>query len=108
LADLERILYFDINLNSAGNEKLKKALSQAIDKKHLLHMKFSFIGNDVRTGEQVAFAKYYDSNDLLYGTTFLNVYSWDTNGRRKDFRWKNFERIGEMDAERKEQFYKRD
>ena len=48
--------------------------------------------------------EYYDSNDLLYGTTFLNVYSWDTNGRRKDFRWKNFERIEEMDAQLIEQF----
>ncbi len=104
LPDLERILYYDIDLNAPGNGKLKKALGKAIEQKSRLHMKFSFIGTDIRTGEQVAFAKYYDSNDLRYGTTFLNVYSWDTNGRRKDFRWKNFERIGEMDAQRIEQF----
>ena len=100
LADLERILYFDIDLNAGASVKLKKALSHAIEQKLRLHMKFSFIGTDIRTGEQVAFAKYYNSNDLRYGTTFLNVYSWDTNGRRKDFRWKNFERIGIMDTER--------
>jgi hypothetical protein len=29
---------------------------------------------------------------------FLNVYSWDANGHRKDFRWKNFERIEPMEA----------
>jgi hypothetical protein len=104
LPDLERILYFDINLNIPGNEKLRKALSQALENKHLLHMSFSFIGNDIRTGEQVAFAKYYDSNDLEFGTSFLNVYSWDTNGRRKDFRWKNFERIGKLEAQKAEQF----
>jgi hypothetical protein len=104
LADLERILYFDIHLNSPGNEKLKKALIHAIENKYLLHMKFSFIGNDIRTGEQVAFAKYYDSRDLKFGTLFLNVYSWDTNGQRKDFRWKNFERIGVMDPQRIGQF----
>lgn len=104
LPDLERILYYDIHLNAAGNEKLKKALIQAIENKYLLHMKFSFIGNDIRTGEQVAFAKYYNSNDLRYGTTFLNVYSWDVDGRRKDFHWKNFERIGEMDVKLTEQF----
>ena len=71
-------------------------------------MKFSFIGTDIRTGEQVAFAKYYDSNDLRYGTSFLNVYSWDNNGRRKDFRWKNFEKIGEMDPQKIEHFNKQD
>src|ERR1035438_7976681 len=96
LPDLERILYYDIKLNVSANGSLMKALSKAIVQKSRLHMKFSFIGTDIGSGEQVAFAKYYDSNDLRYGTTFLNVYSWDTNGRRKDFRWKNFERIGEM------------
>jgi hypothetical protein len=108
LPDLERILYFDIDLNASRNGKLQKALSKAISQKTRLHMKFSFIGTDIRTGEQVAFAKYYDSNDLRYGTTFLNVYSWDTNGRRKDFRWKNFEKIGEMDGRMIEQFNNQD
>jgi len=108
LADLERILYFDIDLNAPGSGKLKKALSHAIEQKLRLHMKFSFIGTDIRSGEQVAFAKYYDTNNLKFGTTFLNVYSWDPNGRRKDFRWKNFERIGKMDTQKIAQFNKTD
>jgi len=63
----------------------------------MLHMKFSFIGNDIKTGEQVAFAKYYSSRDLAFGKIFLNVYSWDDNGRRVNFRWSNFERIEPME-----------
>ncbi len=102
--DLERILYYDINLNDAKNHKLKDALHNAIFKDLQLHMKFSFIGNDIRTGEQVAFAKYYESSDLRFGKTFLNVYSWDANGHRKDFQWKNFERIEEMDVKLQEGF----
>jgi Ion channel len=102
--DLERILYYDINLDDPKHHKLKEILNKAISKGLLLHMKFSFIGNDIRTGEQVAFAKYYDSSDLRFGKTFLNVYSWDANGHRKDFVWKNFERIEEMDASLQEQF----
>jgi hypothetical protein len=62
-------------------------------------MKLSVIGNDINTGEQVAFAKFYDSSDLVFGKTFLNVYSWDANGHRKDFQWKNFERIEPMEPE---------
>ena len=96
--DLERILYYDINLDDAKNHKLKDVLRKAISHNLRLHMKFSFIGNDIRTGEQVAFAKYYDSSDLRFGKTFLNVYSWDADGHRKDFQWKNFERIEEMDV----------
>ncbi|MEI7726871.1 MAG: hypothetical protein WCK09_17305 [Bacteroidota bacterium] len=60
-------------------------------------MKFSFIGNDIKTGEQVAYAKYYDSRHLSFGKMFLNVYSWDPNGRRRNFRWGNFERIETME-----------
>ena len=84
-------------MNNPGNIKLRRSLQEAIQKKSLLHMKFSFIGNDIKTGEQVAYAKYYDSRQLSFGKMFLNVYSWDPNGRRKNFRWGNFERIEPMD-----------
>jgi len=104
LPDLEKILYYDINLDDANNRSLREAIRDALSKRTLLHMKFSFIGNDIKTGEQVAFAKYYDSRHLYFGKMFLNVYSWDNNGRRKNFRWGNFERIEEMDAKVKEEF----
>ena len=93
LPDLERILYFDIDLHLSENRKLHEALRKSLKSKTRLHMKFSFIGNDIRTGEQVAYARYYDSGQLKFGKTFMNVYSWDVNGRRKDFKWKNFEKI---------------
>jgi hypothetical protein len=104
LPDLEKILYYDINLDDANNRSLREAIRDALSKRILLHMKFSFIGNDIKTGEQVAFAKYYDSRHLCFGKMFLNVYSWDTNGRRKNFRWGNFERIEEVDSKVKEEF----
>jgi len=99
LPDLERILYFDINLDETKNRKLKDALIKSRKGKYRLHMKLSVIGNDIKTGEQVAFAKFYDSSDLFFGKMFLNVYSWDANGHRKDFRWKNFERIEPMEPD---------
>ena len=105
LPDLERILYFDIDLNQPENQKLKQGLTQSLANKSLLHMKFSFIGNDIRTGDQVAFARYFDSGHLRFGTIFLNVYSWDINGRRKDFHWRNFEKIGPMEQKQVGAFY---
>jgi hypothetical protein len=96
LPDLERILYYDIDLLAEDNQKLTSALRDTIKNKTLFHMKFSFIGNDIRTGEQVAYAKYYDTALLKFGTTFSNVYSWDVNGHRTNYRWKNFERIDTM------------
>jgi hypothetical protein len=97
LPDLEKILYYDMNLDDPANQPLRTAISDALANKTLLHMKFSFIGNDIKTGEQVAFAKYYNSRQLSFGKMFLNVYSWDPNGRRKNFHWKNFERIEPME-----------
>jgi hypothetical protein len=106
LPDLEKILYYDLNLDDPGNRPLKTALREALDKGTLLHMKFSFIGNDIKTGEQVAYAKYFVSNQLSFGTTFMNVYSWDVNGRRKNFRWRNFEQIEPMEQKNIENFFK--
>ena len=99
LPDLERILYYDINLDEPENRKLRITLQDALRGSYTLHMKLSVIGNDIKTGEQVAYAKYYDSADLLFGKMFLNVYSWDANGHRKDFQWKNFERIEPLEPE---------
>ena len=107
LPDLERILYFDIDLHQTDNQKLRQALIDAMNNKTLLHMKFSFIGNDIRTGDQVAFAKYFDSGHLRFGTIFLNVYSWDIKGRRTDFRWRNFEKIGPMEQNHISAFYEK-
>ena len=104
LPDLEKILYYDIDLEDPAHQALRSAIQDALVNGTLLHMKFSFIGNDIKTGEQVAFAKYYDSRHLSFGKMFLNVYSWDVNGRRKNFRWGNFERIEEMDAGRAQAF----
>jgi hypothetical protein len=104
--DIEKIQYYDINLDDPKNHKLKEALHQAVYKGLRLHMKFSFIGNDINSGEQIAFAKYYGVSDLKFGKTFRNVYSWDASGHRKDFQWKNFERIEEMEDVLKEKFRK--
>jgi hypothetical protein len=99
LPDLEKILYYDLDLDEPASQPLREAICDALMKGMLLHMKFSFIGNDIKTGEQVAFAKYYDSRHLSFGMMFMNVYSWDPNGRRKNFRWGNFERIAPMQKE---------
>ncbi len=104
LPDLEKILYYDLNLDVPANLALRSAITDALHNKTLLHMKFSFIGNDIKTGEQVAYAKYYDSRHLSFGKMFLNVYSWDPNGRRKNFRWRNFEKIEEMEKKHIDQF----
>jgi len=105
LPDLEKILYYDINLNDPANQSLKTAILDALQNGTLLHMKFSFIGNDMKTGEQVAYAKYYDSRKLRFGKMFMNIYSWDINGRRKNFKWKNFERIETMEEKVKNHFF---
>jgi hypothetical protein len=104
MADLERILYFDINLDDPANTALRDALKQALAGEINLHMKFSFVGNNVRHGDQVAFTKYYDTSHIRFGTMFQNVYSWDESGHRTDFRWKNFERIDEMPDIQKNSF----
>ena len=105
LPDLEKILYYDLDLDDPEVGNLRKALVEAIENGSLLHMKFSFIGNDIKTGEQVAYAKYYDSRHLSFGKMFLNVYSWDTNGRRVNFHWGNFERIEGMDKDLERKFF---
>ncbi len=104
MADLERILYFDINLDDPANLKLKESLQRALSKDINLHMKFAFIGNDIRTGDQVAHAAFYSSDDLRFGTMFLNVYSWDSGGQRSNFQWRNFEKIALLDEEMTESF----
>lgn len=104
LPDLEKILYYDIDLDDGDCKALRTAIKTALAGGALLHMKFSIIGNDIKTGEQVAFARYYDSRHLAFGKMFLNVYSWDVNGRRKNFRWANFERIEGMDEKIAEGF----
>lgn len=92
-SDLENILYIDINLDEPASAKLRRALIDSLDGTINLHMKYSFIGNDLRTGEQVAHAAYYNSSMLRFGKVFENVYSWDQHGRRVNFRWSNFEKI---------------
>jgi hypothetical protein len=99
LPDLEKILYYDIDLEDPSTLQLRTTMIASLKGGNLLHMKFSFIGNDIKTGEQVAYAQYYDSRHLSFGKMFLNVYSWDVNGRRKNFKWGNFERIETMEKD---------
>ena len=99
MADLERILYFDLNLDDPMCVPLRNALIDACTGGEQLHMKFNFIGNDIRSGEQVAHAVYYNSDNIGFGTLFQNVYSWDIRGHRTNYRWKNFEVIEPISAE---------
>ena len=108
MADLERILYYDIYLDDPGARKLYQALTDALNGKLLLHIKYAFIGNDISTGEQVAHAVYYDSHRIKFGRMFDNVYSWDERGRRVNFRWKNFEKIEPLEEEFKREFVARE
>jgi hypothetical protein len=71
LPDLEKILYYDLDLDNDASRPLRQAIVDALTNGTLLHMKFSFIGNDIKTGEQVAYAQYYDSRHLAFGTMFL-------------------------------------
>ena len=93
MSDLENILYFDIALDASSAIPLRLALTEALGGGRTLHMKFNFIGNDIKSGEQVAHSVRYDSSKLRFGRIFLNVYSWDSDGHRKDFIWGNFEKI---------------
>lgn len=93
MSDLENILYFDIALDDPSAEGLKKALTEALNSGRTLHMKFNFIGSDIKSGEQVARSVRYDTSMIRFGRIFLNVYSWDSDGHRSDFRWGNFEKI---------------
>ncbi len=104
MADLERILYYDIYLDDPGAQKLRQALTDALNGKILLHIKYAFIGNDIKTGEQIAHAVYYDSAKIRFGKMFDNVYSWDKRGRRVNFRWRNFEKIEPLEEEVMKEF----
>jgi hypothetical protein len=105
MADMERILYYDIFLDEDGTAKLHQALVDSLNGKILLHVKYAFIGNDISTGEQVAHAVYYDSTRFRFGRMFDNVYSWDEHGRRVNFRWKNFEKIEPLETIFMDQFF---
>ena len=104
MSDLEYILYFDVNLDDPGASALRKALAESLEGGSTLHLKYNFIGNDIRSGEQVAHSVRYDSSMLRFGRIFLNVYSWDQSGHRKDFRWGNFEKIEPATEEEIRQF----
>ena len=104
MADLERILYYDIYLDDPGMMKLREVLTDSLKGRILLHIKYAFIGNDISTGEQVAHAVYYDSNRIKFGRMFDNVYSWDERGRRVNFRWRNFEKIEPLEEEHRKEF----
>ncbi len=93
MADLEYILYYDVDLDDPRNLKLRKALRHTLKGGQKLHMKLNLIGNDIRSGEQVALAVFYDTHAIRFGRMFLNVYSWDSQGRRHDFQWDHFEKL---------------
>ena len=104
MADMESILYYDIYLDDPAAIKLRRALIDSLNGKIRLHIKYAFIGNDIRTGEQVAHAVYYDSTKFRFGRMFSNVYSWDERGRRVNFRWKNFEQIEPLEDDKMHEF----
>jgi len=104
MADLEKTLYFDINLNDPANVRLRDILKKALAGELKIHMKYAFIGNNIRSGDQMAHAKYYETKDLRFGKLFRNIYSWDEQGRRTNFRWKNFERIDDLEEKIKKSF----
>jgi hypothetical protein len=99
LADLEYILYYDIDLDSPGTQKLRSSLQQTLKNGPRLHMKLNLIGNDITSGEQVALSVFYDTRSIRFGRMFLNVYSWDAQGRRHDFRWGHFEKVEPLEEE---------
>ncbi|MCX6287922.1 MAG: hypothetical protein NTY96_12490, partial [Bacteroidetes bacterium] len=98
--------YYDIYLDDPDTGKLRKALTDALNGKLLLHIKYAFIGNDINTGEQVAHAVYYDSTRFKFGKMFDNVYSWDERGRRVNFKWRNFEKIEPLEEDIRREFTK--
>jgi len=93
MADLEHILYFDVELEIPESTPLLTALLSSLNHGPRVHMKFNFIGNDIRSGEQIAHSAYYDSDMIGFGRLFISVYDWDTAGHRRNFQWKNFEKI---------------
>jgi len=97
MPDLENILYFDIDLQDSPSEPLRKTLIRSLTGGSKLHMKFNFIGNDIRSGEQIAHSVYYDSTMIRFGRLFYSVYDWDVAGRRRNFQWKNFEKIDSLE-----------
>ncbi|TSA30065.1 MAG: two pore domain potassium channel family protein [Bacteroidetes bacterium] len=99
LADLEYILYFDIDLEEERSKPLQQALLSSLNGGPVIHMKYNLIGNDLRSGEQIAHSVYYDSTMIRFGTLFQKIYSWDKAGHRVNFRWNHFEHIAPLDEE---------
>ena len=105
MPDLENILYFDVSLDDPYYASLRKALRESLAGGPRLHMKFNFVGSDIKNGDQIAHSAYYSSDDIRFGRKFLNVYSWDTNGHRTNFKWENFEKMEELEDSRIKDFF---
>lgn len=93
LADLEYILYLDVALEGDEYKPLREAIISSLNSGPKLHMKYNFVGNDIRTGDQIAHAVYYDSTRIRFGRMFQSIYDWHHKGHRRNFRWKDFETI---------------
>ncbi|MBN1198752.1 MAG: two pore domain potassium channel family protein [Bacteroidales bacterium] len=93
MADLEYILYLDVDLEGAQYKALREAITSSLSGGPKLHMKYNFIGDDIRSGDHIAHSVYYDSGTIRFGRMFLSIYDWHHAGHRKNFQWKNFERI---------------
>lgn len=104
MADLEYALYFDIDLEEERCLALQRALLSSMNGGPVLHMKYNLIGNDLRSGEQIAHSVYYDSTMIRFGTMFQKIYSWDKAGHRVNFRWNHFEQIAPLDEEMTAEF----
>jgi hypothetical protein len=106
MPDLENILYFDVSLDDAQYSNLRKALREALNNGPKLHLKFNFVGSDIKNGDQIAHSVYFSSEDIRFGKKFLNVYSWDVRGHRTNFQWENFEKMEELENSKIEAFLK--
>lgn len=104
LGDLERILYVDVNLDTPENAPLRLALREALKGGETLYLSYSLIGNDFKSGEQVALRSNYRSDQIRFGKMFRNVYTWNKRGKRKHFRWSRFEQIEPLEEPVKDEF----
>ncbi|MFC2101502.1 potassium channel family protein [Bacteroidota bacterium] len=93
LADLEHILYLDITLEGEASKSLRDALISSLNGGPKLHMKYNFIGDDIRSGDHLAHSVYYDSSMIRFGRMFQSIYDWHHEGHRRNFQWKKFEKI---------------
>lgn len=106
MADLEYTQYLDIALEGDDYKPLREALISALNGGPKVHLKYNFVGNDLRSGDQIARSVYYDSNMIRFGRMFQSIYDWHHAGHRKNFTWKDFEKIEPLEDDLEQGFKK--